>query len=71
MATTRHVVFDDGHSEDYCELVVGQEYYIRFPKSNLSAHNTVWFRSYNNRVTTEERDETYLQFGTQPLFKLD
>lgn len=71
MSTSRHVMIDDSHAEDYYELVVGQEYYIRFPQTHLKDWNKVLFRSYNNRVTTLERDETFLQFSTQPLFKLD
>lgn len=56
----------------FYELTVGDEYYIRFSKSNLNTTKyRVLFESYNNRVTTGEMDKTYVEFKTQPLFNLD
>lgn len=58
-------------SGDYV-LTVGSEYYIRYPKSNLNtSKKKILFESYNTRITTGEKDSTYLEFNSQPLFRLD
>lgn len=57
----------------FYDLTVGDEYYVRFLKSDLGNANRyrILFESYNNRVTTGEMDKTYLEFRAQPLFNLD
>jgi len=58
-------------SGDYI-LTVGSEYYVRYPKSNLNtSKKKILFESYNTRITTGEKDSTYLEFNSQPLFRLD
>lgn len=58
-------------SGDY-KLTVGEEYYVRYKLSNLDSGKTkIRFESYNTRVTTGEKDVTYVDFNSQPLFRLD
>ncbi len=77
LSTTSNVVERIG-TEDvtvkYYELTVGNEYYIRYKKSDLneSGKSLIMFKSYNNRLAdVNDRDRTYLQIKTQPLFLLD
>lgn len=60
-------------TKKFYDLTVGNEYYVRFLKSDLGNANRyrILFESYNNRVTSGEMDKTYLEFRAQPLFNLD
>ena len=56
------------------KLTVGDEYYIAYPLSCLDIGKTrIRFESYNSRQTNPEvdKDKTYLEFSSQPLFRLD
>lgn len=56
---------------DY-KLTVGEEYYVRYKLSNLDIGKVkIRFDSYNTRITTGEKDSTYVEFSSQPLFRLD
>ena len=59
--------------KDFCELTVGKDYYVKYPKAYLFSadKNKVIFESFNNRVTSGEMDSTYLEMSSQPLFNLD